>query len=362
MQLLWPWFLSLLLAIPLIVGMYFWVLRRRRQAAVRFSSLALVRPALVHQSWLRRYLPSALFLASMTSLIVALARPVTTVYVPSGQATIILAMDVSRSMCSTDIQPSRIEAAKAAASSFVQRQRSATQIGVVAFSSFAELVQPPTNDQETLQTAINDLRIGSRTAIGSGIAESINAIAEILKNIAPVSNDIAAGAASSSAAPTPAAPGKFAPAIIVLLTDGVSNTGVSPIAAAQLAADRGIRVYTIGFGTDQNGQIPDCGQDFQFGDPFGRGQPFGGGGFGGGGFGGFRRGIDEAALKQIASMTGGAYYSASSASQLQSVFNHLPTYLLDQRQTLEISALFAGLGTVLAAAAIALSLLWHPIA
>lgn len=361
MQLLWPWFLALLLLIPLIVGVYLWVLRRRRQAAVRFSSLSLVRPALVHQSWLRRYLPSALFLAAMASLIVALARPVTTVYVPSGQATIILAMDVSRSMCSTDIQPSRIEAAKAAALSFVQRQRAATQIGVVAFSSFAELVQAPTNDQETLQAAINGLRIGSRTAIGSGIVESINAIAEILKNVSPISNQFAGSSATGGVAPTPVAPGKFAPAIIVLLTDGVSNTGVSPIEAAQQAADRGIRVYTIGFGTDQNGQIPFCGQDFQFGDPFGRGG-FGGSRFGGGGFGAFRRGIDEAALKQIASMTGGAYYSASSASQLQSVFNHLPTYLLDQRKTIEVSALFAGLGTVLAAAAIALSLLWHPIA
>ena len=151
MGLLWPKFLLLLGLIPLLVAAYLWILRRRRRYAVRFSSLALVREALPRSSRLRRHLPFALFLLAMASLIVALGRPVSTVSVPIGRANIILAIDVSRSMCSTDIQPNRLEAAKDAALSFIRRQTSSTQICIVAFAGFAALVQPPTTDQEMLQ-------------------------------------------------------------------------------------------------------------------------------------------------------------------------------------------------------------------
>src|SRR3989337_538661 len=144
MALLWPGFLALLGLIPLIVAIYIWMLRRRRRFAVRYSSLALVREALPQQSRLRRYLPFALFLLALASLVIALGRPVAIVSVPAGQTTIILAIDVSRSMCSTDIQPNRLEAAKAAALSFIQSQRPGTQIGVIAFAGFAEMIQPPT--------------------------------------------------------------------------------------------------------------------------------------------------------------------------------------------------------------------------
>jgi Ca-activated chloride channel family protein len=358
MDLLWPGFLLLLGLLPLIVVIYIWMLRRRRRFAVRYSSLALVRSALPRQSWLRRHLPFALFLLALASLVIALGRPVAIASVPAGQTTIILAIDVSRSMCSTDIQPNRLAAAEAAALSFIQRQRSSTQISIVAFAGFAEVVQPPTADQEALQAAVESLTTGRRTAIGSGILKSLDAIAEIDKSVAPSVTDT-----SPTLKPTPVPKGAYAPDIIVLLTDGVSNAGPMPLDAAQQAADRGVRVYTIGFGTESGSEIPFCSQALQGGGQFDNGGGFGGGGFGGGGFGGggFRRGIDEATLKQIADLTGGTYYSASSAGELQNVFQNLPTYLITKHEVTEISVAFTAVGALLAALAVGLSLLWHPL-
>lgn len=345
MELLWPGFLLLLGLIPLLVAVYFWMLRRRRRYAVRYSSLSLVREALPHQSRLRRHLPFILFLLGLASLVIALGRPVATVKIPYGQSSIILALDVSRSMCSVDIPPNRLEAAKDAARSYIQRQASSSQIGIVAFAGFAELVQTPTSDQEMLQDAIESLTTARRTAVGSAILESLDAIAEINQDIAPSVSDPA-----SEVQPEPVPEGDYAPDIIVLLTDGASNEGPLPLDAAQQAVDRGIRVYTIGFGTEQGG-VMDCN------DGFGRNDSFGGFGFGGGYY---RRGIDEPTLKQIAEMTGGSYYSASSADELNSVFQALPSYLVTRNETTEISIAFTAIGALLAAIAIILSLLWHP--
>jgi Ca-activated chloride channel family protein len=160
MSVLWPGFLLLLGLIPLIIAAYIWMLRRRRRFAVRYSSLALVRAALPRQSWLRRHLPFALFLLGLACLMVAVARPVAIVSVPTNQTTIVLALDVSRSMLATDIQPSRLDAAAEAALSFIQSQKSSTRIGIVAFAGFAEMIQPPTTDQETLEDAIASLTTG----------------------------------------------------------------------------------------------------------------------------------------------------------------------------------------------------------
>ena len=347
MDLLWPGFLVLLTLVPALIGAYLFVLRRRRRYAVRYSSLSLVRQSLPRQSWIRRHLPFALFLIALSSLTVALSRPVSVVSVPTGQVTIMLAIDVSRSMCSTDIPPTRIGAAKAAAQSFIQHQPANTQLGIVAFAGFAELVQPPTNDQSLLSAAVESLQTGARTAIGSGILKAIDAIAEVDKNVAPSITDD-----GSTIAPTPVPKGAYAPEIIVVLTDGVSNSGPQPLEAAQQAADRGIRVYTMGFGTATGSEFASCGQQF--------GGGFGGFGGGGGG-GGFRRGIDEDTLRQVSDMTGGKYYSAESADQLNSVFRGLPTYLITKHQTTEISFAFAALGALMAALAIGLSVLWHPL-
>ncbi len=287
-----------------------------------------------------------------------MARPVSVVTVPTGQTTIILTIDVSRSMCSTDVTPNRLLAAEAAATSFIQKQGSTTQIGIVAFSTFAEEIQPPTNDQEALLTSVQGLLTGRRTAIGSAILKSIDAISEVDKNVAPSITDATAGVTP----PTPVAKGAYVPDIIVLLTDGVSNTGPLPLDAAQQAVDRGVRVYTIGFGTDNGTEFPDCSPQFQGTEPFGPGgfPPVTGGG-GGGGFGGFRRGIDETTLKQVADMTGGKYYAAASAGQLENVFRQLPTYVIVKHKTTELSVLFAAAGALLVLLAIGLSYLWHPV-
>jgi Ca-activated chloride channel homolog len=344
MDLLWPGTLFLLAVVPLLIAVYLWMLRRRRRAAVRYSSLALVREALPRRSHLRRHIPFVLFLLALTSLVAAFARPVAIVSVPTGQATVILAIDVSRSMCSTDIRPNRLETAKEAALSFIDRQEPSMQIGVVAFGGYAELVQAPTNDQEVLEDVVDSLITGRRTAIGSAILRSLAAVAEIDPAVAPPITD---GTLASE--PTPVPRGAYAPSIIVLLTDGASNRGPAPLDAARQAADRGVRVYTIGFGTAQGG-VMDCGDSF-------REEQW----FGGGGSGLFRRGIDEPTLQQIADMTGGTYYSAESADELHRVFRSLPTYLITRHETTEVSVAFAALGALTAILAIILGLLWQPL-
>ncbi len=352
MGLLWPGFLILLGLIPLILAAYIWMLRRRR-FVVRYSSLALVREALPHHSRLRRHLPFALFVLALASLVIALGRPVASVTVPIGQSTIILAVDVSLSMCSTDIRPNRLAAAQAAALSFVQRQEPSTQIGIVAFAGFAALTQPPTTDQEALQAAVESLATSHRTAIGSAILKSLDAIAEVNQNVAPSVSGVASGDQI-----TPVPNGDYAPDIIVLLSDGANNVGPLPLDAAQQAVERGVRVHTIGFGTE-DGATMDCSQQFQESDLFGGSDQQLGRGWGSGGR--FLRGVDDVTLKQIAAMTGGAYYSATSEDELQNVFQNLPTYLRTSQETTEISIAFTAVGALLAALAIVLALIWHPL-
>ena len=354
MSLLWPGFLYLFLLIPLLTGIYIWALRRRRRFAVRYSSLSLVREAVAKQSWLRKHFPFLLFLLALASLVLALARPVATVLVPSNKATVILAVDVSLSMCSTDIPPNRLQVAKDAALAFVQSNSSGRRVGIVAFAGFAELIQPPTTDLRLLENAIGSLVPARRTAIGSAILRSLDAIAEVDDRVAP--SELSASANPSVPQQTPQ--DEFVPHIIVLLTDGASNAGPLPMTAAQQAVDRGVRVYTIGFGTVNNSSPMNCGAD----DPFaGFGSPFGGGGGGLGGGGGFRREIDEETLTQIANMTGGKYYVATSAGELEQVFQDLPTYVTATRETIEISVFFTAAAVLLGIIALVLALRWHPL-
>jgi len=350
MELRWPEFLLLLWLIPILIIAYVLILRRRKRYAVRYSSLSLVRDALPKQSQWRRHLPFALFLLALSSLMLALARPVKKVTLPAPNATIILAIDVSRSMCSTDIEPNRLEAAKSAALDFISAQKPNTQIGIVAFAGYAVVVQEPTTDRELLQTAVRNLTTARRTAIGSGILTSLGAISEIDKNVP---------GPYSGVEPEPLPEGQYRPAIIVLLTDGVNTTGPLPLDAADYAVSRGIRVYTIGLGTSQNDSPMNCG-GFQSGDPNDANQFFFGGGGGGGG-GGFRRGIDEETLKQVADMTGGSYFAASSTDELQDVFQNLPLQLITVTQTTEISVFFAAIGAVLILMAMLFSMMWHPL-
>jgi len=331
----WPGAFLLLGFIPLLALAYFLRQRRRRKYAVRFSSLTLVRSAVPAQSTIRRYLPLGLFFLAFATLVIGVARPVATVLVPEGRATVVMALDVSGSMRQTDILPSRLGAAKNAALAFIDRQQGDIQIGVVAFAGIAQLVQEPSIDAEELKESIQHLTIGRGTAIGSGIIAPLETISEFNQG----------GDSGPSSQPPPstqeaAPPAELAPDIIVLLTDGVYTTGPNPLDAAQEAVNRGIRVYTIGFGT-RAGSAPQ-GEDF---------------------FGGrrFRRGIDEDTLKAIAAMTGGEYYSANSADELIKVFDSLPTILKTREDTIEITVFFAAIAALLVIAAVLLAQLWHPL-
>jgi len=332
----WPGALILLSLIPLLMAAYIWRRNRRRRFAIRFSSLSLVRAAIPAQSRIRRYLPLALFCLALSSLVLSLARPVAVTRVPEGRATVMLALDVSRSMLQDDIPPSRLGAAKEAALSFIRRQKDTNLIGIVAFASFAQLVQPPTSNIEELETAILLLTAGRGTAIGSGILTGLEAIEEFNRNGASATESAA------SATSAPREKGDYEPDIIVLLSDGVATTGPHPLEAAQVAVDRGVRVYTIGYGTETGSTIP-------------------GNNYFGGGWGFRRRGIDEETLKQIAEMTGGQYYTAKSAGELQRVFDRLPTFLVTRKETVEISVLFAAIAALLVSSAVLLVQLWRPL-
>lgn len=358
MNLIWPWFLALLLIIPPLVAVYIWILRRRRRYTVRYSSLSLIREALPERSRWRQHLPFILLLFGLASLTTAMARPVAEVKVPLSRTTIILALDVSRSMCATDISPNRLTVAQEAAQAFIEGQADGTQIGIVAFAGFAEIIVPPTNDKETLLEAVKNLTTSLGTAIGSATLKSIDAIAEINEEVAPSGLNL--GTENGDGSPIIE---DYRPDIIVLLTDGANTQGPFPLDAAQQAADRRIRVYTIGFGTTELSDII-CNQQ-QLGSDV-----FGGGRFGGGFLGGFGRGfgrgdfrrfllLDEPTLRAVAEKTGGSYFRAESADQLNEVFLNLPTQIVLQKETLEISVIFSTFGAILATMAVALSMLWN---
>lgn len=361
MSFLWPGLLLTLLVVPILVALYAWSLRRRRPARLRYSSLALIREAQPGTGRVRRHLPFALFALAIAALAVALGRPIAIASVPTNGTAIILTIDVSGSMCSSDIAPTRLQAAEAAAASFIEHQASSTQIGIVAFSGFAQLVQAPTNDRQALLDALHSLRTGQRTGIGSAILASIDAISQIDPSV-PAST----GNGRPGSEPAPVPKGAFAPDIIVLLTDGANNTGPLPSDAAQEAATRGIQIFTIGFGTAAGGQLdPTCAMQFMGREP-GGGQQFGGGGrFGGGGNafggGGFRRGIDDVALQQVAEITGAKYFPANSADQLQAVFADLPTNLIMKHEVVELSVGFVAVGVLVAGAAMLLGRAWRPL-
>ncbi len=362
-----PLLLLLVLAVPVLLGAYAWQLRRRRRQAVRFPDVALLRAAgASRRSW-RRHLPVALVLGALALLGLGSARPTVEADVSASSSTIILALDVSGSMCATDVAPNRLSAAQAAVRDFVQHQDDATKIGLVVFSGFAQLAVPPTDDRDALLQAIDGVTTGRGTTIGAAILRSIDAIAELDPNVPPsdpVAEPSTDGAGTPEpGAPTPsptasgngsgtsgAAPGAPAPEIIVLLTDGANTRGVTPAQAATQAAARGVRVYPIGFGTrnptrlactlDQYGGLPGPG--------FGRDVTPGG-------FGGARAAdlggrnfllVDEAALRGVAKTTGGEYFSAQDSEGLTKVLANLPKHVTVTRRAVDLSAAFAGLAAL----------------
>lgn len=343
MTLSWPWALLSVMVIPLIFAVRWWALRRRRRAAVRVTSIALVRTALPGRTRWTRKIPPALLVAGLVLLVVGAARPQASVPVPQTSATILLALDTSGSMCSTDVDPNRITAARKAAAEFIESQRDGPRIGLVTFSGTAGLLVPPTDDTDALIEALDGLTVGRGTAIGQAVLTSIDAIAEVDPSVAPTGAD-------------PGGPGEgYAGAAIVVLTDGANTQGVDPETAAREAALRRVRVFPIGFGTTNPAPMVCDNSQFD-----GRGW---GGGWGG--RGGFDRGgrnvrlIDEPALKEIAETTGGAYHRAENADQLQSALDALPGTFTVVRQRVDTAAAFAAGGAVLITAALSLSLWWN---
>ena len=350
----WPWALVSLLVVPGILGLHLWARHRRRRQAVRYSNVPLLRSVLPRHARWQRQLPIALLLASLTALALAAGRPHATRDVPYARTSIILALDVSRSMCSTDIQPNRLTAAQDAARRFVEDQPKDTRMGLVVFSGFAELTVPPTTDRDALFKAIDGLTTGPGTAIGAAILKGLDAVAEVNPGVAPVGN---------TSGPTPvtgkAGADGYVADIIVVLTDGANNRGIEPLQAVPYAVARRVRVYTIGFGTT-NPAPPVCTEAQLGGDIFDSGG-FGGRGFSGGfGGGGFRRFLvaDAPTLQKVSGRTGGTFHSAEDAAQLEKVFADLPKEVRTQKERQEITWWFAALGGLLAVGAIAASMRW----
>jgi Ca-activated chloride channel homolog len=346
------------------------VLRRRRKQAVRYPSVALLRSLVPARARWRRHVPVALLLLSLVAVGVAAARPNVERNVAYARTTVILAIDVSGSMCSTDVRPNRLTVAQESARVFVEHQPKGLRMGLVVFSGFAELAVPPTTDRKTLVQAINSLTVGRGTAIGAAMLKALDAVSESNPQVAPVGDAAENGAGTPPPRKAPGANG-YVPDVVVLLTDGSNNRGIEPLDAVPYAVARRVRIYTIGFGTETPAQFA-CTQD-QLGIDFGGGLaggpfPGGGGGFrgggggpGGGGFrGGFRLAADVATLKAVAKGTGGTYHSAKTADQLRTVFAGLPRDVATQKKRSEITWIFAAVAAILATAAIAAAIRWNP--
>ncbi len=345
MTFLWPEALWVLAALPVIVAAYVLLLRRRKKAALRYASLNLVRDALGAGQRLRRHIPPCLFLAALAAMILAVARPVGYVTLPSQYRTIILAMDVSGSMRATDVEPNRLAAAQAAAKAFVAEVPMNTRIGVVSFAGTASVVQAPTQSREDVISAIDRFQLQRGTAIGSGIIVSLATIfpdagidvgsliygRDAVRDSRRASPSDPAGKAQKAFTPVP--PGSHTSAVIILLTDGQRTTGPDSLEAAKMAADRGVRVFTVGIGTT-SGEII--------------------------GFEGWsmRVRLDEQTLKQIANMTLGEYFYAGTATDLKKVYQTLNARVVMEKKQTEITALFAAAAAATALLSALLSLLW----
>ena len=342
MTFLWPEMLWLFLLVPALVAGYFYLLRRKRQTALRYASLSMVKEALGSGQKYRRHIPPLLFLVALMALICAIARPAAVVTLPSQHRTIILAMDVSGSMRATDVQPNRIIASQNAAKAFVADQPSNVRIGVVSFAGTAAVVQPPTQSREDVIAAIDRFQLQRATAIGSGIIVSL---ATIFPDAGIDVSSLIYGRNGPRGVPfdqagkadkkefKPVAPGSYTSAAIILLTDGQRTTGPDSIDAARMAADRGVRIFTVGFGTKSGETI---------------------------GFEGWsmRVRLDEETLKTIATMTRGEYFYAGSAADLKKVYESLNSRFLLEKKDMEVSALFAAAAAVAALVSALLSLLW----
>lgn len=353
-----PWLLALSFAGLVVLVGYLWWLRRGKRNTTTFSSLGLLREAASGQKPWRRHVPVLLICLALVVLGVGAARPTVVMTVPSNDATVILALDVSGSMCNTDVTPNRLGAAQAAVRSFLQAQKSSgTKFGLVVFSSQAQLAVAPTTDTDVLLKAIDGLTTGRGTVIGSAILTAVDAIAEIDPNVTPTDSSPASDTPTTNV--TPATP---VPEIVVLLTDGANTRGVTPQQAAVQAAQRGVRVYPIGFGTTSPKSMQCTAAQVSNGG-FGGGGFGGGPGGGGGGFGGGGGALiaDDGALKTVAQITGGEFFSAESSDQLNNVLDSVRSRLGTVTEEIDISAFPAVLGSLLLLGAALVTLRKNPL-
>ena len=329
MSFIWPALLWSLVTIPLLVLLYLRMQKRRSQYAVRYGSLGLVQQASGRGVGSRRHIPAILFLLGLTILFVALARPQMVLGLPKVEGIVILAFDVSGSMSAEDFEPTRLEAAKIVAKDFVSRQPSTVQVGVVAFSESGFSVELPSNDQAAILASIDRLKPQRGTSLASGIIVSLNTIATLTGQDPILSAD-----QQSEAAPTPAQkPVAENSAVIVLLTDGENNVNPDPLAAAQLAADRGVRIHTIAVGSVEGVTLEVNGFTVH-------------------------TKVDEATLQQIAGITEGQYFNAETEEDLETIYKSIEPHLVIEQDETEVTAVFAGLSILILLVGGMLSLLW----
>jgi Ca-activated chloride channel family protein len=344
-----PDLLWLLLLAPLLVALYFWLLRRSR--ATVYPNLAIIRAAQTPGGRLRRHVPPLLMLLALMVLVVAVARPSATVVLPSQYKTIVLAIDTSGSMRATDVEPSRISAAQTAAKAFVQEVPKDVRIGIVEFGATASQVQVPTSNREDLVAAVDRFILQRGTATGSGLYASLamlfpDAGIDLEKLVGGRSPEAVTAAGRNSRgkplgaqadkepAPLPAVPpGSYESGVIILLSDGRRTTGPDPLDAAKMAADRGVRVYTVGFGSKEGGSV-------DFGEYS------------------FYLKLDEETLKAVAGVTRGEYFHAGTAADLRKVYEELKNKLVLERRQTEVTALLSAAAALLSVLAGLFSVLW----
>jgi Ca-activated chloride channel family protein len=331
MSFIWINMLWLLLLVPVLVLVYILLQRRRQKYAVRYASLSLVKDALGKGPGVRRHIPPILFLIGLAVVIVALARPAATVVLPSQQGTVILTLDISGSMRADDMQPNRLEAAKAAARAFVEKQPKNVRIGIVAFSTTSALVQAPTRDRGEVLAAINRLATQRGTAVGNGILTSLRAIFEESESDMSLSLFDSFGEVESL--PDVVEPGSYSNAVVVLLSDGQSNRGPDPLDMADRAAMLGVRIYTVGLGSPEGVILNFWGRSI-------------------------RVRLDEEALKSIARKTDGSYFKADNETDLRRIYETLSTKFVSQREQTEITVFFTAAAALIMFAGVLLSLLW----
>ena len=335
MSFLWPEMLWALLAVPALVLLYRWLLNRRKRSTVRLASIALVRQAMGKGPGWRRHVPPLLLLGAVTVLLLASARPVAKLKLPSQQETIILAMDVSGSMRATDVQPNRLVAAQEAAKTFIAALPRSVRIGVVSFAGAAAVVQPPTLSREDVVAAIDRFQLQRGTAIGSGLILSLATLfPDDGIDISQITGQRPMPGDKKEKKPfTPVEPGSYSSAAVILLTDGQRTTGPDPLEAAKMASERGVKVYTVGVGT-KGGEII--------------------------GFEGWsmRVRLDEDTLKSIATQTRANYFYAGTAEDLKQVYAGLSSRLVVETRETEVTALFAVLGALMGVLAAGLSVWW----